>query len=53
MSTKNKILIAIGIIIFILVDTTLKISSAIGIVAYLILRKQMLEKHPKDFVDGI
>lgn len=53
MSTKNKILIAIGIIIFILVDTTLKISSAIGIVAYLILRKQILEKHPKDFVDGI
>lgn len=53
MSTKNKILIIIGIIIFICVDTPLRITLAISVAAYFLLRNQLLKIYSKDTTEKI
>lgn len=53
MSTKNKILIIIGVITFVFVDTTLKISLAISVAAYFLLRNQLLKIYSKEITEKI
>lgn len=53
MGTKNIILIIIGLIIFVFISTILKISLAIGVVAYFFLREQFLKKYSKEFTEKI